>query len=103
MRSVSSSAALRPISGSEPAPRPRVMSFPSWSFIGARHLAERLQVGVDGDELDAAELGIDHAVDGVAAAAAHAHDLDLGGLNVLARGLTRRPEPEQCFRLRTGS
>ena len=41
-------------------------------------LAERLRVGVDGDELDAAHARLDHAVDGVAAAAADADDLDLG-------------------------
>lgn len=35
-----------------------------------------LGVGVDGDELDAAQSGLDHAVDGVDAAAADAHHLD---------------------------
>ena len=35
---MSSSAAFRPISGSAPAPRPRVSSRPSCIFIGARHL-----------------------------------------------------------------
>ena len=43
----------------------------------ARH-AQRLQIGVGDDEFDAFHAGIDHAVDGVAAAAAHADDLDLG-------------------------
>ena len=42
-------------------------------------LGERLQVGVGGDELDAAQVGGDHPVDGVAAAAADADHLDLGG------------------------
>ena len=37
---------------------------------------QRLRVGVDGDELDALQPGVDHAVDGVAAAAADADDLD---------------------------
>ena len=37
---------------------------------------EGLGVRVAGDELDAAQAGIDHAADGVGAAAAHAHDLD---------------------------
>ena len=37
---------------------------------------QRLGVGVDGDELDAAEAGVDHAADGVGAAAAGADDLD---------------------------
>ena len=43
----------------------------------ARH-AQRLQIGVGDDELDALHAGIDHAVDGVAAASAHADDFDLG-------------------------
>jgi hypothetical protein len=37
---------------------------------------QRLGVGVDGDELDALEPDLDHAVDGVDAAAADAHHLD---------------------------
>ena len=37
---------------------------------------QRLRVGVDGDELDALEAGVDHAVDRVAATAADADDLD---------------------------
>jgi len=37
-----------------------------------------LRVRVDGPELDAAQAGRDHAVDGVAAAAADADDLDAG-------------------------
>ena len=43
----------------------------------ARH-AQRLQVGVGDDEFDAFHAGVDHAVDGVAAAAAYADDFDLG-------------------------
>ena len=42
-----------------------------------RH-AQRLQVGVGDDEFDALHAGINHAVDRVAAAAAHADDFDLG-------------------------
>ncbi len=42
-------------------------------------LGERLEIGVGGDELDAPELGVDHAVDRVAPAASDADDLDLGG------------------------
>ena len=45
--------------------------------VGVAHL-QRLGVGVDGDELDAAQSGVDHAVDGVGAAAADADDLDDG-------------------------
>lgn len=37
---------------------------------------QRLRIGVDGDELDAAQAELDHSVDGVDAAAADADDLD---------------------------
>ncbi len=43
----------------------------------ARH-AQRLQIGVGDDELNAFDSGVDHAVDRVAAAAAHADDFDFG-------------------------
>ena len=43
--------------------------------VGVAH-QQRLGVGVDGDELDALEPGVDHAVHGVHAAAADADDLD---------------------------
>ena len=46
----------------------------------AREL-ERLEVGVGDHELDAFEVRLDHAVDGVAAAAADADDLDLGAVD----------------------
>ena len=45
--------------------------------VGVAH-QQRLRVGVDRDELDAREAGVDHAVDGVRAAAADADDLDHG-------------------------
>ena len=71
-------AASRPTSGSAPAPRPRVTFAPMWIFdVGVGH-QERLGVGVHGDELDAAQARVDHAVDGVGAAAADADDLDDG-------------------------
>ena len=41
-------------------------------------LLQRLQVGVDGEELDALDLRLDHAVDGVHAGAADADDADHG-------------------------
>ena len=44
-------------------------------LVGLDH-EERLRVGVDRDELATAEAGLDHAVDGVRAAAAGADDLD---------------------------
>ena len=43
--------------------------------VGVAH-QQRLGVGVDGDELDALQPGVDHAVDGVDAATADADDLD---------------------------
>src|SRR3990167_4885501 len=42
-------------------------------FLGER-VMEVLRVGVDGDEVDAADLFLDHVVDGVLARAAHADD-----------------------------
>ena len=45
---------------------------------GSTRHAQRLQVSVCGDELNAFHAGVDHAVDGIAAAATNADDLDLG-------------------------
>jgi hypothetical protein len=42
-----------------------------------RH-AERLQVGVGDDELDALHAGIHHAVDCIATTTTYANDFDLG-------------------------
>ena len=74
--SASSSAARWPMPGSPPAPRPRVILSPMRILCGRVRLEQRLRVRVDGDELDAHHLRPDHAVDGVAAAAAHADDPD---------------------------
>ena len=75
--SYSSIAAWRPRSGLEPDPRPRVtVGADVQGHVGGA-LLERLQVGVDPDELDALDLRLDHAVDGVDAGAAdadHAND-----------------------------
>ena len=49
-------------------------------------LLERLRVGVDGDELDARDLGLDHAVDRVDAGAADADDAQLRRADRLGRG-----------------
>jgi hypothetical protein len=46
---------------------------------------ERLGVGVDGDELDAAEAELDHPVDGVHAATADTDDLDDGEVVLVGR------------------
>ena len=61
-------------------------------LVGRGIELQRLQVGVDDDELDAVEAGGDHAVDGVAAAAADADDLDPGAGADL--GIERQT---QCF------
>jgi hypothetical protein len=37
---------------------------------------ERLHVGIGGDELDAGHAGLNHAIDGISAAAAHADNFD---------------------------
>ena len=83
--SVSSSAAGRPTFGSAPAPSPFVSLLPICSLTGAALVAQRLQVGVGDDELDAVEAGVHHAVDGVAAAAADADHLDAGAGACLPR------------------
>ena len=76
MSSRLSAAAPAPTSGLAPAPRPLVSSWPIDELdVGLAGL-QRLDVGVDGDELDALEAGVDHAADGVGAAAAGADDLD---------------------------
>ena len=51
---------------------------------------ELLRVGIDREELHAADLSFDHSVDGVAAAAADADDLDRWALRRLRFGATWR-------------
>ncbi len=71
-----SSAACRPTSGSLPgAEATGELAADVELHVGVAH-QQRLRVGVDGDELDALQPGVDHAVDGVDAAAADADDLD---------------------------
>ena len=66
--------------------------------VGVAH-QQRLGVGVDGDELDALQAGVDHAVDGVDAAAADADDLDDGeivlGLPAIGCSLPPSMEPHR--------
>ena len=57
--------------------------------VGVAH-QQRLRVGVDGDELDALQAGVDHAVDGVDAAAADADDLDDGEVVLRVAGHVTR-------------
>ena len=60
--------------------------------VGVAH-QQRLGVGVDRDELDALEPGVDHPVDGVATTAADPHHLDDGEivLRVVGHGLRAPP------------
>ena len=51
--------------GLEPEPSPRVTLGADVQRDVRGRLLQRLEVGVDGDELDALDLGLDHAVDGV--------------------------------------
>jgi len=73
-----SSAALRPRSGSDPDQLHRRI----------RH-RELLRVGVDGDELDSMEVGVDHALQGVETAAADSDDADRGEVG---RGFATRTQ-----------
>jgi hypothetical protein len=62
-----------------PAPNPRVVSRPDLDLDIGQIAFEHLEIGVDGDELHTAQAGLDHAVDGIAAGAADADDLDPRG------------------------
>ena len=96
-----SSAARSPISGRPPAPRPLVSLSPMRTASGASLRQQRLGVGVDRDELDPVDAGLDHAVDGVAAGAADADDLDPGKGDWRAQH--RRVLPARSTRHRFGS
>ena len=76
--SESSSAALRPTSGLAPAPKPVGQLHAELDLHRRAGEVQRLQIGVGDDELDAFHSGLNHAVDGVGAAAAHADHLDVG-------------------------
>ena len=60
--------------GPSRSPGPRVIDVADVQRLVGGRLLQRLQVGVDRDELDARDLGLDHAVDGVDAGAADADD-----------------------------
>ena len=80
-----SSAAWRPTSGSLPAPEsPGQLATDVELQVGVAH-EQRLRVGVGGDELDVAQPGVDHAVDGVHSAATDADHLDDGEVVALGR------------------
>ena len=71
-----SSAACAADLGVAPGPEPPGQLPPDVELqVGVAH-EQRLRVGVDGDELDALQPGLDHPVHGVDAAAADAHHLD---------------------------
>ena len=91
-RSSSSSAALRPISGLPPVPRPRVNCCPICMPQRRVVVLQRLRIGVDRDEIDVAQSRRDHVINGVAAAAARADHLD-----PCAR--IRHFQPTQSFRI----
>ena len=72
--SYSSWAARRPRSGSEPEPEPAGDRIADVQRLVRGRLLKRLQVGVDRQELDPLDLGLDHPVDGVDAGATDADD-----------------------------
>ena len=94
MRSYSSIAARRPSLGVRAGAEPARESLADVERdVAALDCCERLQVGVDGDELDALDLGLDHAVDGVDAGAADADDAQHGAVperRATAGGSARR-------------
>jgi hypothetical protein len=75
--SMHSSAAARPTSGCDPAPRPSVTQRQAGPAARLRH-RQRLGVGVGDDEVDTLQPGIDHVVDGIAATAANPEHGDAG-------------------------
>ena len=78
MRSVSSSAAARPTFGSAPGAEALGQLRADLHAHRGGVVLQRLLVGVRDDELDAAQSGERHAIDGIAAAAADANHLDAG-------------------------
>src|SRR6185503_9127752 len=69
--------------------------------VGVR-VQQRLCVGVDSDELDAGETGLDHAVDRVRPAAADADDLDHCEVVAILGAHLDLPEGEALIELRVG-
>ena len=74
--SIVSSAAARPISGREPAPRPWVILQAELDPAVGGGGVQRLGVGIGDDEVDPLDVGAHHVGDGVAAGAADADDAD---------------------------
>ena len=76
--SADSSVALRPVSGSPPEPKAAGQLFTNTHARGGLREHQRLGIGVDGHKVNAVQAFVDHAVDGITAAAANTHDLDAG-------------------------
>ena len=68
---------MRPTSGFAPAPRPRFVAADFQLDVRVSQ-QQRLSIGVDSDEFNALQLGVDHSIDGIDAAATHAYYLDFG-------------------------
>ena len=81
--SVSSTAAWRPTSGLAPAPRPLVSLPPIWILTGARLARSACRSVLTAMNSTPWRPDGDHAADRVAAAAADAHHLDAGAVDLL--------------------
>src|SRR5215211_3776844 len=94
----------RPVAGLGVRPRAeptRQLAADLQLYVRVGHL-ERLRIRVDRDELDSLEPGVEHAVDGVRTASAHAYDLYDGQVatGVHATSLVRLPRSLQfCDKL----
>jgi len=76
--SVSSSAAWRPTFGVGARAKPLGQLAADLDLVRGAVQLQRLQIRVGDDELDPVEPRLDHAIDGIASATAHTHDLDTG-------------------------
>ena len=64
-----------------------------WILTGRVRQLELLDVGVDRDEVDLGDAGVDHPVERVQAGAADADDADHGQVAELSRGARLEPRP----------
>ena len=76
MRSVSSSAASRPIDGIGARAEAVRHLAPDRELVGYRRGLQRLHIGVHHMELDSRDTFAHHARDGIGSTAAHADDFD---------------------------
>src|SRR5262249_50656162 len=91
-------AGLRVGAGAEPA---RELGADLKLDVGVAHL-QRLGVRVHGDELDALQAGIDHAIYGVGAPAADSDDLDHRQVATRVHALLPRAFPSNALAMREG-